>query len=95
MFIQIMNQFLGFLSRTISCFVYKCVLFPAAAQIASLAQFGGRSRSISSSPRKHAKRNSAPRTYKEILFWLAAFLLLLAFFRVRPPENDIGSELIQ
>ena len=92
-FVKMLYQLLGFLSRILSFFVYKCVLSPAAALFACWPQSFGRSRSHSTSPRKHVKRDFSTRTCKEILFWLVAFLLLLAFFRVRPPENGKGSEI--
>ena len=75
------------LSRSFIQYVFLAA--SAAACSARGAGWGGkttRPRSTSTKRRKHMKRDLFTRPYKQIIFWLVAFLLVLAFFRVRPPE---------
>ena len=75
------------LSRSFIQYVFLAA--SAAACSARGAGWGGkttRSRSTSTNRRKHMKRDFTTRPCKQILYWLVAFLLLLAFFSVRPPK---------
>ena len=65
-----------------------CLLASADVVVVRLSQLLSR---YHSSPCKQARRrgrrpSERRRSHREILYWLVAFLLLLAFFKVRPPE---------